>query len=49
MTFSDPADYDTFQIANTAQLKEPDPYDIDRFITTQIQLEKQEELREWLR
>lgn len=48
MTFSDPSDYDTYVIVNTAKLNERDPYDVDQFITTQITAENQAELREWL-
>lgn len=46
ITFTDPADYDTYEIVTSARLSEPDPYEIDNFIRTQISPEKQEELRE---
>jgi hypothetical protein len=48
ITFTDPADYDTYEIVSTARLNEPDPFEIDNFIRTQISPEKQEELRELL-
>jgi len=48
IAFSDPADYDTYEIVCTARLNEPDPYEVDNFIRTQISLESQEELREHL-
>lgn len=48
ITFTDPADYDTYEIVTSARLNEPDPYEIDNFIRTQISTEKQEELRELL-
>lgn len=49
ITFSNAADYNTYDIVNTAKLKEPDPYEVDNFITTQVSTDKQEELRDWLR
>ena len=48
ITFTDPADYDTYEIVTTARLNEPDPFEIDNFIRTQMSPEKQEELRELL-
>jgi hypothetical protein len=45
----DPADYNTFDIAISATVKEPDPYEADKFITTQISADKQNDLRELLR
>jgi len=48
LTFSDPANYDTYEIVCTARLNEPDPYEVDNFIRTQINPEYQEELREHL-
>jgi len=49
MTFTDPADYDTFDIAVSASFMQPDPDEVDRFITTQISTARQNELRELLR
>ena len=49
ITFTNPADYNTYQIEASAKLSEPDPYDVDKFILGQISTEKQEELRDWLR
>lgn len=49
VVFSDPADYDTFDILSSARLNEPDPYEVDNFVNTQISPAGQEELREWLR
>lgn len=48
MTFSDPGDYGTYEIVTAAQLREPDPYDVDTFIRTQITTENQDQLREFL-
>jgi len=48
MTFEDPADYGTFDIAITAQVREPDPYEVDNFIRTQLSQENQDQLREFL-
>lgn len=48
MTFTDPADYDTYEIVCTARLNEPDPYDVDKFIRTQINADNQDLLREFL-
>jgi hypothetical protein len=48
MSFSDPSDYGTYEIVTTAQLREPDPYDVDTFIRTQINTENQDYLREFL-
>jgi hypothetical protein len=49
ITFKDPADYNTFDIEISAAVKEPDPYEADKFITTQISADKQNDLRELLR
>jgi len=49
ITFEDPADYNTFDVEISASIKEPDPYEVDKFITTQISDDKQNELRELLR
>jgi len=49
MLFSDPANYDTYQIIASARLKQPDPENVDTFIRAQITTQNQEELREWLR
>jgi hypothetical protein len=49
ITFTDVTDYSTYEIATTAKLREPDPFEVDQFIKTQISLEKQEELMEWIR
>ena len=48
ITFTDPADYNTYEIVCPARLNEPDPYDVDNFIRTQISQAAQEELREFL-
>jgi hypothetical protein len=48
ITFTDPADYDTYEVVVSADLNEPDPYEVDNFIRTQISAEKQDELRELL-
>lgn len=48
ITFEDPGDYETFDIVTPAKLNEPDPYEVDTFIKTQISSANQEELREWL-
>lgn len=48
IVFDDPADYDTFNIMCSAKLNEPDPYDVDSFIRTQLSPEAQEQLRELL-
>jgi hypothetical protein len=45
MIFFDPADYDTFDIVESARLNEPDPYEVDNFVNTQISASGQEELR----
>jgi hypothetical protein len=49
MLFSDPGNFDTYDIVSSARLKEPDPAEIDDFIKTQISPQNQEELREWIR
>jgi hypothetical protein len=49
ISFTNPADYNTYEIVSSAKLNEPDPYEVDTFITTQIGPDKQEELRDWLR
>jgi hypothetical protein len=48
MTFTDPADYDTYEIVCTARLNEPDPYEVDKFIRTQISADNQDQIREFL-
>lgn len=48
MTFSDPGDYGTSEIVTSARLREPDPYDVDTFIRTQISPDNQDQLREFL-
>ena len=48
LTFTDPSDYGTFEIVSSAKLNEPDPYDVDNFIRTQISQENQDQLREFL-
>jgi hypothetical protein len=48
MTFEDPCDYATFEIANSARLRDPDPYEVDNFIRTQLSRENQDLLREFL-
>lgn len=49
ITFTQPADYGTFEIVTSAKLTEPDPHEVDNFIRTQISQKNQDELREWLR
>jgi|ERR1035441_284051 hypothetical protein len=49
ITFTNPADYNTYQIETSAKLTEPDPSEVDKFIVGQISAENQDELREWLR
>ena len=49
LTFTNPADYNTYQIVTSAKLTEPDPSEVDKFIVGQISAENQDELREWLR
>lgn len=49
ITFTNPSDYNTYEIVASARLNEPDPYEVDKFILGQISAEKQEELRDWLR
>jgi hypothetical protein len=46
--FEDPADYETFDIVSPAKLNEPDPYEVDTFIKTQISAANQERLRDIL-
>lgn len=48
IVFDDPADYDTFDIVCSAKLNEPDPYDVDSFIRTQLSADAQGQLRELL-
>jgi len=48
ITFEKPGDYETFDIVTPAKLNEPDPYEVDTFIKTQISSVNQDELREWL-
>jgi len=48
ITFEDPGNYETFDIVTPAKLNEPDPYEVDTFIKTQISSVNQDELREWL-
>lgn len=48
ITFENPGDYETFDIVTPAKLNEPDPYEVDTFIKTQISSANQDELREWL-
>ena len=49
ITFEDPADYDTFDIQVSASTRSPDLDEVDKFITTQVSVSKQNELRELLR
>ena len=49
ITFTDADDYDTFEVVNIPSHREPDPYEVDKFITTQVSPAKQNELRELLR
>jgi len=49
ITFTDVADYDTYEIVCPAVLKEPDPEEVDSFIKVQINRENQEQLHEFLR
>lgn len=48
IAFSDPADYNTYDIICSAKFNEPDPYDVDNFVRTQLSQERQDELRELL-
>lgn len=48
ITFQNPADYETFDIISPAKLNEPDPYEVDTFIKTQISEANQERLRDFL-
>ena len=49
ITFEDPADYGTFEIiANGDDTQQPDPYEVDNFIRTQLSRENQDLLRELL-
>jgi hypothetical protein len=48
ITFTDVSDYDTYDVVCNAKLNEPDPYDVDNFVKTQISQAKQEEVREFL-
>jgi hypothetical protein len=48
MTFSNPSDYGTYETISNARLREPDPYDVDKFIRTQLNSENQDQLREFL-
>jgi hypothetical protein len=49
ITFTNPSDYNTYEIITSDKLREPDPYEVYRFILGHISTEKQEELRDWLR
>lgn len=46
--FTDPTDYETFDIVTPAKLNEPDPFEVDTCIKTQISQENQDILRELL-
>ena len=48
ITFTDVADYASYEIVVNARLFEPDPYDVDNFVRTQISSAKQDDLREFL-
>jgi len=48
IAFTDVSVYDTYEVVCTAKLNEPDPYDVDNFVRTQISSAKQEEIREFL-
>ncbi len=47
--FGNVADYNTYDIVHSPEIQDPDPYEVDTFITAQVTAEKQEELRDWLR
>jgi len=49
ITFSEVSDWATFEIQVEAHLTEPDPYQVDDFIRKQIDVDGQDEIREWLR
>jgi hypothetical protein len=49
ITFTNEADYETYDIVVGARLNEPDPENVDNFVKTQISQEKQEDLSEFLR
>jgi hypothetical protein len=49
INFDNVADYDTYEIICPAVLKEPDPYNVDNFIKTQISAANQEQLDEDLK
>ena len=46
--FTDAKDYDTFEIVISPLHREPDAYDVDSFIATQISSHNQDSLRELL-
>jgi len=48
IAFTEVSDYDTYEVVCTAKLNEPDPYEVDNFVRTQISPAKQEEIREFL-
>ncbi len=48
IAFTDVSDYATYDVVCSAKLNEPDPYDVDNFVKTQISQAKQEEIREFL-
>jgi hypothetical protein len=47
--FSDPNDYDTYDVVVSARLKEPDPADVDNFVRQQVSPQSQEQIRDWIR
>jgi len=46
INFDNVADYDTYEIKCPAELNEPDPYNVDNFIKTQISATNQDQLGE---
>jgi hypothetical protein len=48
ITFTDVTDYASYEVVCSARLFEPDPYDVDNFVRTQISSTKQDDLREFL-
>ena len=49
ITFTDPANYETFDVVTSPKLNEPDPFEVDNFIKIQITPENQEALNDHLR
>jgi hypothetical protein len=49
LTFSDPGDWDTFDVVVEADHKLPDPDEVDNFIRLQVMKANQEVLQELIR